>query len=286
MTRQLFFDPSELKRGKFVNLVSAIKTEEGRSYELEDWIGRGGNASVFRCRESGTGDEYAIKFLLNTGTRNVKRFLREIKLLQQLIGDHVTRYRGSGRISVMGKKKFTIPFIVMELADCNLQDSIRDNKENLHYEQYAGQFRGLARALASLHKIAVHRDIKPENILVTGERWLLSDYGLCSFVTKEGEDITVEGKNIGPKYWLSPEAHNQRVGCGDHICEASDVYQLAAVFWYVGTGRHPSGILTVYDWAGPAKLFDLLHRSLLHNLSLRPQNGSEFLLELESALSK
>ncbi len=58
-----------------------------------------------------------------------------------------------------------------------------------------------------------------------------------------------------------------------------------SLFWYVVTGRHPSGIVVEEDWTGPQKLFDLLHRSLLHDLQKRPQNGSEFFSSLEGALS-
>ena len=149
-----------------------------------------------------------------------------------------------------------------------------------------GQFRGLAGALASLHDHAVHRDIKPENILVVGERWLLSDYGLCTFVDVEEEDLTAEEQKVGPTFWLSPEAHNRRLGHGDEINETSDVFQLAAIFWYVATGRYPSGILTKSDWTGPEKLFRLLHRSLFHDRAKRPQNGHEFFTGLEEALSQ
>jgi eukaryotic-like serine/threonine-protein kinase len=172
-----------------------------------------------------------------------------------------------------------------ELAERNLDALMRASKTPLDYELYAGQFRGLAKALAVLHEYAVHRDIKPENILINSDRWLLSDYGLCSFVTATEEDLTQVGRNMGPKFWLSPEAHNHRLGCTDKISEASDVYQLAAVFWYVVTGRHPSGIVEQDDWSGPAKLFDLLHRSLFHSSAKRPKDGTEFLKELEAALS-
>lgn len=174
----------------------------------------------------------------------------------------------------------------MELADCNLQEVIHKEEGPLTYERYAGQFRGLAGALATLHSKAVHRDIKPENILVAGERWLLSDYGLCTFVSPGDEDLTPEGGNLGPKFWLSPESHNRRLGCGDTINAASDVFQLAAIFWYVATGRHPTGIVTEDDWTGPKKLFHVLHNSLFHDYTKRPQNGGEFLSLLAEALNQ
>ena len=122
-------------------------------------------------------------------------FQREVKLLKSMHGDHITKYHGAlGRVTVRHNKASyetrQMPFVVMELADCNLQDVIREEGP-LSYERYAGQFRGLAEALASLHDQAVHRDIKPENILVAGERWLLSDYGLCTFVNPDEEDLTL-----------------------------------------------------------------------------------------------
>ena len=291
MTSQLYFDSRELRKGNFFTLKGNIRTNEGTLYELEDWIGRGGNASVFKGRERITGAECAIKFLMNTNFRSTKRFLREVRLLQSMRGDHITRYHGTGRIDVRhnrATKNNALPFVVMELADCNLQEMMRNEQGPVRYEQYAGQFRGLAGALAFLHDKAkaVHRDIKPENILVLGERWLLSDYGLCTVVNPKEEDLTPEQGNVGPKFWLSPEAHNRRLGCGDEICAASDVFQLAAIFWYVATGRHPCGIVTREDWTGPQKLFHCLHRSLYHDLSKRPQNGREFFTELEDALSQ
>lgn len=288
MTPEIYFDAEELKRGNFFKLNSEIQTEEGHSYELEDWVGRGGNAAVFQGRHRVTGEEYAIKFLMNTHFRSTKRFLREVKLLQSISGDHITTYYGAGRIVVRHNKRsgdHRLPFIVMELADCNLQDVIRREKRPISYEEYAGQFRGLAEALDTLHPKVIHRDIKPENILVSGDRWLLGDYGLCTFVNPGEEDLTPEVGNLGPKYWLSPEAHNRRLGCGDQVNAASDVFQLAAIFWYVATGRHPSGVVTVDDWKGPKKLFNLLHKSLFHDFNKRPKNGNEFYIELREALS-
>ena len=285
-TGVIFFDQNHLNRRNYFRLKSDIRTIEGDVYEIEEWIDRGGNASVFKCTHRTTGDEYAIKILMNTRARNAKRFLREVQLLQSLKGDHVTQYQGAGRVTVRHNKyhKDTVlPFVVMELADCNLQEKM--NKEGpVSYEQYIGQFRGLAAALANVHQSAVHRDIKPENILVVGERWLLSDYGLCTFVSRYNKELTIEGENIGPRYWLSPEAHNRRLGCSDEISKASDVFQLAAIFWYVVTGRHPCGVVTADDWNGPEKLFGLLHKSLYHDYRKRPQNGQEFFSQLESAI--
>ena len=288
-TSLLYFDLDTLKREIFYRVKSEIRTEDGQLYELEEWIGRGGNAAVFRARQRVTGYECAIKFLMKTSPWNTRRFSREVTLLRAMRGDHIVIYHGTGKVKVRHSKRTRdniLPFLVMELADSNLQDVMQREGGPLTYERYAGQFRGLAKALAILHVKAVHRDIKPENILIVGERWLLSDYGLCTFINSDEDDLTREGQHVGPKFWLSPEAHNRRLGCQDEISASSDVFQLAAIFWYVATGRQPVGIVTEHDWTGPKKLFGILHRALQHDSNRRPQNGSEFFTDLVDALSQ
>lgn len=286
MKRQIYFDNIELNKGYVLNLESEILSEDETRFELGEWIGRGGNASVFSCTNMVSGEEFAIKFLINRSETNLNRFNKEIELLKNLKSEHIAKYKGSGKICTFNPKKkenVDLPFLIMDLADCNLQESMKMGV-SLRPEHYIGQFRGLAQALALLHEKAVHRDIKPENILISGDRWLLSDYGLCTYVNVDN-DLTPDDGNVGPKFWYSPEAHNKRLGNGDVISTSSDVYQMAAVFWYVVTGRHPSGILTKQDWNGPEKLFELLYRSLFHDSKVRPQNGQIFLDELNNALT-
>ena len=285
---RIFLDHYELRKGYSYHHSGALTATEGHRYEVEEWIGRGGNAAVFSCRELSTGDEYAVKFPLHPRALRDGRFLREVELMQQLSHAHIVKYRGTGVAKMRDPRSqvVEIPFLVMDLATSSLDAEMRKRRSPWGYELYAGQFRGLAQALSILHKVAIHRDIKPENILIAGDRWMLSDYGLCTYVNPDDDDdLTGKSENVGPKYWLSPEAHSRRLGCGDNINEASDVYQLAAVFWYVATGRHPSGILTNTDWRGPQPLFDLLHRCLHHNTQNRPKCGKEMLEALERVLS-
>lgn len=286
--KDVYFHPDELRQGKAYSLSSEIRGEDGRIYDLEEWIARGGNAAVFRCRDRGSDEPRAIKFLLNFSRSCKVRFSREIDLLKAVGGDHFPQYYGSGLVRAQrigpSRQPVKLRFLIMELADCNLDDLVRSQRP-ISYERYAGQFRGLATALAELHKSAVHRDIKPENIFVAGDRWLLGDYGLCSLVAAGGEDAAPLGMNMGPKFWLSPEAQNRRLGIDEPIAEDSDVFQLASVFWYVVNGRHPTGILQETDWTGPKKLFPVMEQALLHCRDKRPRNGDEFLRGLEEALA-
>ncbi len=137
-----------------------------------------------------------------------------------------------------------------------------------------------------MHQKAIHRDIKPENILIKGDTWFLSDLGLCKYTEGDGDDISLEHEVIGPRYWMSPEAINKMLGNTDVISDRSDIFQLASVFWYVVTGRHPIGVVSKDDWNGPVNIFEPIFRSLSHNPDHRISNAQELLSNLEAATFK
>lgn len=148
---------------------------------------------------------------------------------------------------------------------------------------YLAQFLGLSKALVKINEKALHRDIKPENILVVGSAWAISDFGLCDLCVG-GQDLSRVDERIGPALWMSPEAFNKNLGCPDGIGQTSDVFQLASVFWYATCGRHPTGIVRDTDWRGPAELFPILERALLHSSQDRFQTSAEFSAALEAAI--
>lgn len=263
-------------------------TGSERRFEVGERLGSGGNAVVHRCTDFYTGEDFAVKFQLDLRADRRERFAREQRLLEQLSHDHLIRYDTHGSVDgthVQGKQRRprNIPFIIMELATTSLAALVR--KSDIPKEVYYAQFRGLARALGILHTKAVHRDIKPENVLVVGDRWVLSDYGLCDPLDAKPEDrLTPDWATIGPRFWMSPEANNRSVGRSDEICAASDVFQLASVFWYVVTRNHPTGVLHRDDWNGPEALFPVVHRALHHRTASRPIDGAAFATSIEAAI--
>jgi len=83
---------------------------------------------------------------------------------------------------------------------------------------------------------------------------------------------------------MSPEALNRMVGNDDDITKTSDVFQLCSIFWFVFTGRHPSGILSRKDWNGPDNIFDAMFQSLSHNPQNRPSDANQLLKLLNEAI--
>ncbi len=278
-------------RSETLEITDSVISDSEVEYTIEEMRGRGGNAVVYRCISNEDGIEYALKILTNPSKKKLKRFAKELDIFEKLNHPHIIKFVDSGNVDVSsvttGKQKKT-PFIIMELADIDLHTFLKERHFVIAPEIYIAQIRGLSDALSELHNYAIHRDIKPANILVSGERWLLSDFGLCYFDEDEW-DITAAGEVIGPRYWMSPESNNMGLGIKgekSQIIKSSDVFQLASVFWLIANGSHPTGVVNSSDWRGPEYLFDPIFNALQLSQERRPESGFQLLNQIKSAIEK
>lgn len=269
-------------------IPQTIEGTSGKTYVLEYESGFGGNAVVYKGYNEFSGDEVALKFLIDNRAVRKKRFTFEIETLKNHAHPHIVRYLDSGTVPGTWRKgnkgrknRRTLPFLVMEYSDQgNLKTWLNDNRP-VSPEVYAAQFRGLANGLADMHNGNIlHRDIKPENILVVEGRWVLSDFGLSTSADRANQiDLTPEGEKVGPLFWMSPEALNRCLGVKSvraKISKSSDVFQLASVFWFVVNNNHPSGVLKEADWKGRRDIFDICWRALQHDPKERYRDAAEF----------
>lgn len=114
--------------------------------------------------------------------------------------------------------------LFMEKCDYSLQDF-----DLVRYTEPEAAFvcRSVLAALSHLHALRiVHRDIKPGNILVGngGERILLGDFGLATFLKPDGEILPSNGG--GTHGFLAPECLEENV-----VCKESDLFALGAVLY-------------------------------------------------------
>ncbi|MCI9663310.1 MAG: protein kinase [Lachnospiraceae bacterium] len=258
-----------------------VIANSGHSYELGDRLGAGGNGVVYECIDQ-NGMLYAIKFLLHFTEKSKVRFNQEISLMRRLHHPHIIQYIDDGSLKLRESRRSNQEqqalFVIMEKADLNLKDLLSQTPK-IPYDIYAPQFRGLCEALTEIHQFAIHRDIKPENILVKGETWVLSDFGLCEFLNEDEHcDITGENEKIGPIFWISPEAVNKYYFGINEIGTYSDVYQMGMIFAFVLMKKFPGGILNESDFikTGGA-IGNIILKTLSNDYTKRPENGGTLL---------
>ena len=258
-----------------------ILSHSDASYFIEEQQDRGGHAAVFKCVSEEDGEPYAVKVLMSPVEKKVQRFANEASLLSSINHPHIIKYIDSGQLDVRKDRgaDFSAQFIVMELAEKSLETYLKEKNFQIEPTEYLAQLRGLADALSKIHSLgALHRDIKPSNILVNNDRWLISDFGLCRIIENDS-DLTLLERQVGPRYWMSPESNNRAIGvngpCAD-IVKASDVYQLASVFWLIVNGSHPTGIMDYSDWNGPRRIFLPIFSALQYGLTRRISSGEDF----------
>ena len=211
----------------------------GERYRLEELVGRGGMASVFRATDQSLGRTVALKIFRAdlADADDLRRQRDEITLLAGLnhpglvtLFDAVADDRNAGLDRV---------FLVMEFIDGN---DLRTRLQSGAIDPAAAALIGgdVADALGYVHQRGVvHRDIKPANILLpaerdhhTGLRAKLADFGIARLV--DGTRLTATGSVLGTASYLSPEQ-----AAGGTIRPASDVYSLGLVLIECLSGIRP-----------------------------------------------
>ncbi|MCA8938307.1 MAG: serine/threonine protein kinase, partial [Planctomycetes bacterium] len=219
------------------NPPQGITLEDARSihiYDIQEKIGQGGMATVFRAIHKPTGAPRAVKVLFHEHTTNptfVKRFLREGKLLKSFDNPNIAQGYEYGQL-----KARDLYFMGMELLEgVSLQEML--DREGPFSEQKAIYcVTEAARGLAYMQAQGiVHRDIKPDNIMWTRDgRIMLVDLGFAKPIEEDGGAI-FEDETCGTVQYISPE---QARGRADVDIRA-DIYSLGATLYHLVIGEPP-----------------------------------------------
>jgi len=140
-------------------------------YRTLDEIGRGAAGVVYRARGA-EGQVVALKVLVDAQSANQRRrFELEVAALAKLEHPHLVRLLDHGEHE--GRPWLALDYVEGETLDARLRQG------PLRVERACQLVAQLASALGYLHEQGVvHRDLKPENVLLSGERALLTDFGL------------------------------------------------------------------------------------------------------------
>ncbi|WKK72217.1 serine/threonine-protein kinase [Rathayibacter oskolensis] len=215
-----------------------VGTTVGDRYTIEELIGKGGMATVYRARDEILGRSVALKMFAPgiDDAQDLQRKSSEIRLLAAL--NHpalVTLYDADDGGDDTGGQAY----MVMELAEGpSLAERLASGL--VAPNDVASMAADLGEALHTVHAAGVvHRDVKPSNVLLVPSpltsrefRPKLADFGIAYLI--DATRITSPGTLIGTAAYLSPEqAH------GDPLTSASDIYSLGLVLLESLTGRRP-----------------------------------------------
>ena len=213
-------------------------TVAGR-YVVEEILGVGGMATVYRARHKLVERPCAVKILNPEFARNPtvhERFRREARHAQRIAHPNIIEIFDHGETEDGGS------YIVMELLEGrSLAEVIAAGRMSLpRMLPVAAQ---MTRALARAHDFdVIHRDLKPENVfLLPEDRVKLLDFGIAR-CTQDAR-LTGLGEIFGTPHYMAPERGNS-IDAGP----AADLYSLGVILFEMVTQAVP------FDAADPATL--------------------------------
>ncbi len=199
-------------------------------YRLEEPLGQGGMAEVWRATDTRLTRPVAVKVIHASIAKDpqfAERFLREARVVASLEHPNILPVYDFG-------DEDGLPYLVMPLlSGGTLRDRLRTAPPPPALA--AAWIRELADALDAAHAAGVlHRDVKPANVLLgKGDRLFLADFGIAKMVeTMTG--LTATGVVVGTPTYMAPEQAQ-----GQPASAATDRYALAAVAFEILAGRPP-----------------------------------------------
>ena len=205
------------------------KRLQGR-YEIEELIGVGGMAYVYKAHDTLEDRPAAVKILKDEFLSNeefTRRFKNESKAIAIMSHPNIVRV-----YDVSFEER--LQYIVMEYIDgITLKEYIDQQraswKETVHFTVQ------ILRALQHAHdKGIVHRDIKPQNIMLLADGTIkVTDFGIAHF-SHTTMRTGLGDRAIGSVHYISPEQAR-----GGLIDEKADLYSVGIMMYEMLTGKLP-----------------------------------------------
>jgi serine/threonine protein kinase/Tol biopolymer transport system component len=222
-------------------------------YRLEELIGGGGQARVYRAVDTQINKIVAIKVLpggwLASPNRRA-RFEREAHALAALNDPHIAAIYG---LATDGDRRgLVLEYVDGQTLGAELaQHASQSSRTGLPVVRALTIARQIALALEAAHeKGIVHRDLKPANIKTSAAGVVkVLDFGIAKLGDAETGDalpdtptITYEGVVIGTAGYMSPEQAR-----GKAVDRRTDVWAFGCLLYEMLTGRRPFDGETVTD---------------------------------------
>nr|KAF6348210.1 death associated protein kinase 3 [Myotis myotis] len=204
-------------------------------YEMGEELGSGQFAIVRKCRQKGTGKEYAAKFIkkrrLSSSRRGVSReeIEREVNILREI------RHPNIITLHDIFENKTDVVLILELVSGGELFDFLAE-KESLTEDEATQFLKQILDGVHYLHsKRIAHFDLKPENIMlldknVPNPRIKLIDFGIAHKI-----EAGNEFKNIfGTPEFVAPEIVNY-----EPLGLEADMWSIGVITYILLSGASP-----------------------------------------------
>lgn len=265
------------------------KRLDGR-YEIQEIIGMGGMANVYRAIDVLEQKTVAVKILRDeflTNQEFVRRFKNESKTIAILSHPNIVKV-----FDVSFSDKYQ--FIVMEYVNGITLKEYINQRGSIHWKEVVHFSIEVLEALRHAHsKGVVHRDIKPQNIMLLEDgRIKVMDFGIARFARSETH--ATSDKAIGSVHYISPEQAR-----GEHTGPPTDLYSVGVMMFEMLTGQLPFEADTPISVAIkqisaspkrpreinpeiPEGLEDIVIRAMQKDPNRRYQSAEEMLRDIET----
>jgi serine/threonine protein kinase len=202
-------------------------------YQIEEELGRGGMAVVYRARDAVLQRDVAVKVLhAHLADRKVarQRLRREALAVAKLSQDNILKV-----YDFSGEDENGPAFLVTEYVRGTTLRALLDEHKDLPCEVAAMMGVVLAEALSHAHQAGIiHRDIKPENVMYRTDDGALKlmDFGIAKLF--EEKELTLTGGLLGSPAHMAPEVIE-----GKPADARSDLFSLGTLLYLFATGDYP-----------------------------------------------
>ncbi len=264
------------------------KRLDGR-YEIQDIIGVGGMAVVYKAYDSIDDRAVAIKVLKDEYLAKEefrRRFKNESKAIAILSHPNIVKVYDVS----FGDR---LQYIVMEYVEGITLKEYIEQCGVVNWNEALFFVIQILRALQHAHdKGIVHRDIKPQNIMLLDNGLIkVTDFGIARF--SRGETRTISEKAMGSVHYISPEQAR-----GHLTDEKADIYSIGIVLYEMLTGKLPFdgedplsiALMQIQNEAEPLRSINpdipigfeqIALKAMQKNTRDRYQSVSEMLLDME-----
>jgi serine/threonine protein kinase len=203
-------------------------------YRLNELIGVGGMAAVYRARQESMDRDVAIKVMaaqLSGSEEFVARFEREARVIAKLQHPHILPVIDFGRESGQ-------IYLVMRLVEGGVL-SQRLAQTTLSIRQTDRFLTQITSALEYAHQRGViHRDLKPNNVLLDEQdNVYLTDFGIAKMLAGTSASqisLTATGSVMGTPAYMAPEQWRS-----EPVDARTDIYALGIILYEMLMGVLP-----------------------------------------------